>query len=307
MSLRVVEPGLLTTIQDRGRWGAQALGVPVAGPMDPWSHRMANRLVGNDEACAGLEVTLSGPMIEWLAPATVAVVGGAFALSVDGARAEPGRAWRLPAGSRLAFGARTAGARAYVAVAGGIDVPLVLGSRSTDLASRLGGLGGRALRRGDRLEIGAGDGPPPLAGRAVPVAPPPRGGASLRVLAAPGWMGGRLSEVGLTGTRFRIATSSNRMGYRLEGATARMAAPGAGLSTATPVGTIQVPPSGAPILLMADRQTTGGYLAPATLISADLGVAGQLGPGDWVELVECDRATAMAALVTCEQAVLRIG
>lgn len=306
MTLRVVEPGLATTIQDTGRWGSQALGVPVAGPMDPWSHRLANRLVGNEPACATLEVTLVGPELECLDDATIAVAGAEFELAVDLHPVEPWRAWRVPAGARVRFGARRAGARAYLAVSGGIDVPMFLGSRSTDLASRLGGMGGRALRAGDRLEIGRGVAAPgPMAAR--PVAPLPVGGAVLRVLPAAGFDAASLAAIGLTGRRFRLDPSSNRMGYRLRGAQVALDTAAAGLSTATPIGTVQIPPSGEPILLMADRQTTGGYAAPATLISADLCLAGQLAPGDWLEFAACDRPTAMAALTAREQAVLQAG
>ena len=160
MTIRVAEPGLLTTVQDRGRWGYQDLGVPVAGPMDPVSHRLANLLVGNQPDCATLEVTLVGPTLEFLTETSFAVAGAEFELWLDAAPIPTNTPHQVGRGSRLRFGRRGGGARAYLAVAGGIDLPPVLGSRSTDLASGLGGLSGRPLRGGDQLRVGQGTSPP---------------------------------------------------------------------------------------------------------------------------------------------------
>ena len=304
--IRMAEPGFLTTVQDGGRWGCQHLGVPVAGPMDPVSHRTANLLVGNPADRAGLEVTLVGPELEFLDDTTFAVAGARFDLFLDDRPMRTGVAARAGRGSRLRFGRRTAGARAYLAVRGGIDVPPRLGSRSTDLASRLGGLGGRPLRRGDRLDVGAAGRAPVPGRRRVPAFPLPAGGARLRFL--PGADPGRF-EAGalerLPDGRFTVGPDSNRMGYRLHGPAIGLADPAPVLSTATPAGTIQVPPSGQPILLMADRQTTGGYAVLGTVITADLGVAGQLAPGDWIAFDACDRREALAALVELERRLMR--
>ncbi len=305
MTIRVVEPGLLTTVQDRGRWGHQALGVPVAGPMDGVSHRLANLLVGNQTDCATLEVTLVGPTLEFLTETTFAVAGAEFELWLD-AEATPANTPRQAGrGSRLRFGRRGGGARAYVAVAGGIDVPPVLGSRSTDLASGLGGLAGRPLRGGDQLGVGH------RAGRRVSRVPPvapvtlPRGGATVRVLPGPDEdrFDPRAMEV-FGQARFTLGPESNRMGYRLRGPSLELVRTDRLLSSATPIGTVQVPPSGQPILLMADRQTTGGYATIATVISADLSVAGQLAPGDWIAFEVCERRAAVAALIALEQALM---
>ena len=306
MTIRVVEPGLLTTAQDRGRWGSQALGVPVAGPMDAVSHRFANVLVGNHPDCATLEVTLVGPTLEFLADTTFAVAGAEFELRLD-AEPTPGRTpCRAGRGSRLRFGRRGAGARAYLAVAGGIDVPPVLGSRSTDLASGLGGFAGRPLRVDDRLRVGH------RTGLRVPRVPPvvpavlPRGGATVRVMLGPdeGRFGPRAMAV-FGQARFTLGPESNRMGYRLCGPSLELARTDPLLSSATPAGTVQVPPSGQPILLMVDRQTTGGYAKIATVISADLPLAGQLAPGDWIAFEVCARREAVAALIALEQALMR--
>ncbi len=305
--IRMAEAGLLTTVQDGGRWGCQHLGVPVAGPMDPVSHRTANLLVGNPAGRAALEVTLIGPEVEFLDDTTFAVAGARFDLFLDERPMETGIAARAGRGSRLRFGRRTAGARAYLAVRGGIDVPPRLGSRSTDLASRLGGLGGRPLRPGDRLDVGAPGGAPVRGGRRAPVFPLPEGGARVRFV--PGadeqrFEAGALER--LPDGRFTVGPDSNRMGYRLQGPAIRLADSAPVLSTATPAGTIQVPPSGQPMLLMADRQTTGGYAVLGTVITADLGVAGQLAPGDWIAFDACGRREALAALVEQERRLMRL-
>ncbi len=300
--IRVADAGLLTTVQDAGRWGCQHLGVPVAGPMDPLSHRTANLLVGNPADRAALEVTLVGPDLEFLDDTVFAVAGARFDLRLDGKPMRSGVAARAGWGSRLRFGRRTAGARAYVAVRGGVDVPLRLGSRSTDLASRFGGLGGRPLRSGDRLDVGPAVAAPVPRPRPDPAFPLPAGGARVRFM--PGadperFEDGELER--LAEYRFTVGPDSNRMGYRLQGPAIGLADPAPVLSSATPPGTIQVPPAGHPILLMADRQTTGGYAVLGTVITADLGVAGQLAPGDWIAFDACGQREAAAALAESER------
>ena len=305
MTIRVVEPGLLTTVQDRGRWGHQALGVPVAGPMDGVSHRLANLLVGNQPDCATLEVTLVGPTLEFLAETTFAVAGAEFELWLDAQPTPANTPRQAGRGSRLRFGRRGGGARAYLAVADGIDVPPVLGSRSTDLASGLGGLAGRPLRGDDQLGVGHWAGP--RVSRVPPAAPVtlPRGGATVRVLPGPDEDRFDPRAMGVFGrARFTLGPESNRMGYRLRGPSLELVRTDPLLSSATPIGTVQVPPSGQPILLMADRQTTGGYATIATVISADLSVAGQLAPGDWIAFEVCERRAAVAALIALEQALM---
>ena len=281
------------------------MGVPVAGPMDAVSHRLANLLVGNQPDCATLEVTLAGPTLEFLADTTFAVAGAEFELRLDGEPTSANAPRHAGRGSRLRFGRRGAGARAYLAVAGGIDVPPVLGSRSTDLASGLGGVAGRPLCGGDRLRVGQRAGP--RVRRVQPAVPftLPRGGATVRVMLGPdeGRFGPRAIQV-FGQARFTLGTESNRMGYRLRGPSLELARTAALLSSATPAGTVQVPPSGQPILLMADRQTTGGYATIATVISADLPVAGQLAPGDWIAFEACECREAVAALIALEQALM---
>ncbi len=296
----VRKPGLLTTVQDLGRWGFQHEGVPVAGPMDPWAHRRANRLVGNPDSAATLEATIIGPRLELETDLTFAVSGAEFPLMLDGRPAPWDEACAGRAGQLLEFGRARRGARAYLAVAGGIDVPLVLGSRATHLPSRMGGVDGRGLIANDRLRIGpgVGPGPPPSGIRGVDLEPPARG-VRVRVLPGPEAPGDAAALERLCQDRYQVGVESNRMGYRLEGPAIDVPS-AAAFSTATPMGTIQVPPAGQPILLMADRQTTGGYARVAVIISADVGLAGQLAPGDWIAFDVCDLEEARAALAERE-------
>lgn len=276
--LAVLRPGLLTTVQDRGRWGFQASGVPVAGPMDVRSHDAANAVVGNPVAAATLEVTISGPELRFESAATLAVAGADLGATIDGTPITPGQRHLASPGSVVAFGQRRRGARAYLAVNGGIDTPVVLGSRATHAGAGFG----RALAAGDRLPLGTpGATTAEVAVRLVDV---PSGGARVRVRRGP-----QTDEVPesvfeqLSTTRFIVGSQSNRMGYRLTGATVALGERRPMISDAAIMGGLQITPSGEAILLMADRQTTGGYPQIATVITADLPLAGQLGPGDWIE------------------------
>ena len=295
MIVRVRRAGLLTTVQDLGRWGYQAMGVPVAGPMDPYSHRLANALVGNDEEAATLEVTLTGPELEFTDDRHVVVTGAEFEGLSNGVR-------HVRAGDRLVFGPRIRGARAYVAISGGIDTPSLLGSRATHTPSVMGGFEGRALKAGDELPLGRRVGPPKGV-RDVPTTS--TGRATLRVIPGP-----QLDKFAphaleaLVSAPYRVAPDSNRMGYRLEGPVLEHLTGADIISDATPLGALQVPASGQPILLMADRQTTGGYAKIATLISADVSVAGQLAPGDEVRFAVCSQADALSALIAQERQLM---
>jgi antagonist of KipI len=296
-SLRILRPGLLTTVQDCGRWGHQAQGVPVAGAMDTYSHRLANHVAGNTFDAATLEVTLTGPQVEFVEATRFAVCGAEFRLAVDGSPVPMNEAIEVAPGSCLRFGDRIRGARAYLAVAGGIDVPCALGSRATHVVSRMGGLDGRALRAGDVLPVGPEKGVRPLlqVKGAVPLFPVlPGGGARVRVIA------GALMDR-LAGRRFTISSQSNRMGYRLDAPYQdAAAASGEVISGPVPTGAVQVPPGAQPILLMADHGSSGGYAVAATVITADLPLAGQLAPGDWIEFEACSLKDADDALRAAE-------
>lgn len=301
-ALTVIAPGLLTTVQDEGRWGWQASGVPVGGALDRAALAEANDAVGNDTAAAVLEATLPGLELRADRTCIMAVAGGDLGATIDGRALPMAAAVEVHAGSTVRLTARRSGARAYLAFAGGIDVAAVLGSRSTELGSGFGGFDGRALRAGDRLSTGGrtGSAPVPRHGhRGVSArGPEPGGGVRLRVLPGPhdDRLGG--GAIGaLVSTRFTVTPQSNRMGYRLHGSVPlRDLDRGEMISDVTVTGGIQVPPDGQPILLMADRQVTGGYPMLATVITADLPLAAQLAPGDWVEFGTCTRDAAVSAL-----------
>jgi antagonist of KipI len=305
-SISVIDPGLFTTVQDLGRWGHQASGVPVSGAMDWIAHRTANALVGNDAAAATLEATLGGPKLRVEQRTTLAIAGADLGATLDGARVPHCASLSCPAGSVLRFTTRASGARAYIAFDGGVDVPRVLGSRSTHTLSRMGGSSGRTLLPGDRLGLGSANQP---VGRRRPIPDAASylrpAGALLRVIPGPQdeYFPPQALEL-LERTRFIVTPQSNRMGYRLQGEPIPRLPDREMISDAAFTGAIQVPASGDPILLMADRQTAGGYPQLAVVITADLPLAAQLGPGDWIEFRVCSRAEALSALVAQEARLL---
>jgi antagonist of KipI len=275
--------------------------------MDPFSHRLANALVGNSGETATLEVTLSGPALEFETDCVIAIAGAEFVVTVDGHVVPHAQAFEVPSRSRVEFGTRLRGARAYMAVDGGFDVPLTLGSRATHVPSRLGGLEGRSLRKGDRLLLGA------PAGRHVAMRTTAHADDTLeepavvRVLRGPDedrFVADAFDA--LQSDAYAIDLESNRMGYRLHGPELRHSRGADIISDVTPIGSLQVPASGQPILLMADRQTTGGYPRIATVISADLGIAGQRAPGDTLSFRLCSAADALSALIARENALLAL-
>ena len=297
MNIDVLKPGALSTLQDRGRSGFQHLGVPVSGAMDEWSHRVANLLVGNDESEATLEITLMGPSLRFGEAALIAVTGADLSPRIGEAALPRNTPVLIRAGSQLDFGKRVAGMRAYLAVHGGYAVAPVMGSKSTYVRGGFGGFNGRALRKADVLATGAGDAQalfPALAARleasalpfaaldAVPAAAsalPVDSPLSVRVLAGQQW-GAFTPEArqALCDAEFRLSPQSDRMGYRFEGPKLALSEPLEMISEAVAFGTMQVPPDGNPIVLMADRQTTGGYPKIANIASVDLPLLAQLVP-----------------------------
>lgn len=298
--ITVIKPGWFTTVQDLGRYGYQQYGVPVSGAMDRYSYILANRLVGNQDQDAALEITLNGPELLFENDSLIAVTGADLTPSVNGIGIPLWTSVRVEGGSRLTFGARRAGARSYVAIAGGIDVPVVLGSRSTHTSSQTGGMKGRALEQGDVL-IGRAPFPHTCAtiGHCVPerLRPVYTTLTTLRVL--PGPQRSSFSEHALevlTTSPYRLSSQSDRMGYRLVGPKLAHTGQGQWISDGTAMGALQVPPDEQPILLMADRQTTGGYPKIAVVISVDLHLAGQLMPGDTVAFRMTTLSEAQAAM-----------
>lgn len=288
MEVIVHRPGLQTTVQDLGRRGCRASGVPLSGAMDAFALRVANALVGNPDGAAALELTLSGPELEFAVDALVAL-GGA---ECDGLPS-----WKplvVRAGQRLQVGPCGRGCRAYLAIAGGIDVPPVLGSRSTYLRAGFGGHEGRALKEGDVLRTGvpviqhaAAAGP---SWRIDPrVLPAYSNAPQIRVI-----RGAQADEFGeaLFKLVFSMSPQSDRMGLRLTGPALTRAGSGDLLSSAVAPGTVQVPPDGHPVILMADAQTIGGYPQAAHVIAVDLPLVAQLRPGDSLQFVEVTLAEA---------------
>ncbi len=298
MSAVVLAPGLLTTVQDLGRPGHRHLGVGIAGALDDFSARVANRLVGNDDNAALLEMTLQGPRLRFERATRIALTGADIDARVgDGVL--PG--WRpilLPAGSELVLGPCRRGVRAYLAMAGGIDVPRVLGSASTDLRAGLGGVQGRAMQAGDQLAFGDA---PALDVDTVRIAPwwidatpdldlaHPR---PIRVL--PGDDATSPPDA-LFAHDWRIGADGNRQGLRLQGPALAAADTRSRVSEPVAPGTVQLPPGGQPIVLLAEAQTIGGYPRIGHVIAVDLPRLAQRRPGDTVRFQPVDAAGAQAA------------
>ena len=299
--LEVVAPGLLTTIQDtRGRPEFARYGVPTGGALDPLAAAAANALVGNDPGAAVLEITLLGPTLRFATQTAFALAGADLNATLDGQSVGPGWSWFARAGSTLSFGERRNGTRAYLACAGGFQVPVVLGSRAADVRAGFGGLAGRAVRSGDRLPLPV---IPDVVSRcgwhltAAATAADPR--QQVRVLPGPHlsrFQPGAFEE--LCSLEWRIAEQADRMGYRLTGPRLRHAHRADVASLGLPVGSVQVPGDGQPIVLLADHQPTGGYTVLACVIRADIHLLAQRAPGDAVRFAQTTHAEARAALRT---------
>lgn len=280
-TLRIIHPGMLSTVQDLGRPGYSSVGVPTGGAADTLSFRIANRLVGNSDHAAAIEFTLSGATLEFLGPATIAVTGDATSFSA-GSRSLP--SWRAHAlePCTISIPPLTNGCRVYLAIAGGIEVPVVMGSRSTHLAAALGGLRGTPLASGDELSIGE------------PVAPPrsltPDARTRVRSLLSSRTLRvcdghGEFAADSLTtlwSSPYRVLSQSDRVGIRLSGPALRTSTGGRMPSEGMARGFIQVPENGQPIILGVDHPTTGGYPVIGAVASVDLPILGQLRPHDTV-------------------------
>ena len=305
MAIKVIKPGLSTTVQDLGRPGYYHIGIPISGGMDRLALRAANLLVGNAEDAAVLEATFLGPELEFTSDATVAVTGAELPPKVDGAPRATWTSFNVKKGQTLAFDFLKAGARAYIAVSGGIDVPMILGSRSTYALGALGGHHGRKLAVGDELALGAGAGAPEGRTVAQKLRRAPSAPTDLRMM--PGLYWHRISEA--AGKHFfddhwKVAPEADRIGYRFRGGRPLEFVPreppfGAGsdpsniVDACYPYGSIQVPGGTEPIVLHRDAVSGGGYFMLGTVISADLDLIGQLQP----------HAGARFAPVTMEQAL----
>jgi biotin-dependent carboxylase-like uncharacterized protein len=326
VAFEVVRAGTLAAIQDLGRYGFQRYGVLVGGAMDEWSHRLANALLGNDENDATLEMVLAGPTLLLHRSIRVATCGADMTPKVSGLTgSEPlphGRPVWLREGARIDFGAPRSGVHAYLAVCGGFAVPRVMGSRSTYLRGGFGGLGGRALATGDRLDVAQHPVRRPTTLPPTPadfarsssgalfVPPSPIVVApvvtaeveTVRVIAGaqqPLFTDGARER--LFASEYRIGLQSDRMGYRLEGPTLERTEKTEMISEAVTFGTLQVPPDGLPIVLMADRQTAGGYPKFGEVASADLKVLAQMAPRRRLRFAPIALADAQRILLARER------
>lgn len=293
-TLVVEDAGLLSFVQDGGRVGVAGLGVPGAGAADPYALRMANLLVGNGETAAAIETTARGPTLTFSASAHVAVVGTSE-VTVDGRDVPSGTVLPVSAGQTLTVGARRDGLRAYIAIDGGIDITTVLGSRSSDV---LCGLGAGALSSGDVLGLGVAG---IARGRIRPVAAP-AAVTTVRIMVGPDDFPATAVER-LTATTWEADPASNRIGLRLRSGTALDTDAVDIASRGMVTGAVQVPPDGQPIVLLCDHATVGGYPVIATVVTADLGIVGQLRPGDAVHFEPVDRAEATRARAAREEEV----
>ncbi len=307
--LEVTEPGLETTIQDGQPRQLAHLGVPSGGASDWWSLAVANLLVGNHADDAAVEIAIVGPQFAVQRTCVVGIAGADLGAVVaeEGRRLAPGSSYLLHAGTTVRFDGGTGGSRAYLAIAGAVDVPLVLGSRGTCLPGQFGGIEGRTLRAGDMLApMRSWD--PSTAGRAWPDRTWRPGGGPIRLLPGPT----KLSEPArgafdaLVAATWHVAPSSNRVGIRLDGSSIEVDARTAGrlVSRGTVPGAVQIVPGGQPIILFVDAPTTGGYPIGGVVATADLPLVGQLGPGDPVEFVGVTFGEARASLAS-QQRLLR--
>ncbi len=300
--IEVQEPGLLTTVQDLGREGFGPMGVSPSGAADPIALRIGNRIVGNAEGAAGLEMTLLGGTFVFPEGAVFALTGSDFGATLDGKPVELWTSLEARPGQILRLGPTRSGARCYLCVQGGIVVRPFLGSASTHLLSGLGGHEGRALRKGDMLRIGEVSGSyrkRKLAAKALERLAPRK---VLRVTLGPqsDWFPESARQIFYAST-FRVAEESNRMGIRLEGAAISTTSSGEMISEGVSLGAVQIPAEGLPIILFVEQQTTGGYAKIANVISADLSSLGQLRPRDEIRFEKVRWETARALLVENEK------
>jgi antagonist of KipI len=306
-SVTVLNPGGLSLIQDTGRAGFQRYGVSVSGAMDPEALLIGNHLLGNEQGAAAIEVTFGGAEFRFEAELVAVVTGGNLQPSLDGTPLDNWETFVASAGSVLRFGAPVEGLRAYLSVEGGFDIPPVLGSRSTHVASRIGGLNGGPLSAGDSLSVG------PSSARALPSSALPAelrrqvsGEINLRVVAGP--QRPSFTDTGIAtflSSAYTVSDKSDRQGLRLDGPVIE----GSGgeydiVSDAVVFGSVQVPGDGKPIVLMADRQTTGGYTKIATVASVDLPLLAQATPGTTLKFVEISVTEAQSRMRERREAIL---
>ena len=293
-------PGLLTTIQDQGRHGYQRFGMPVAGAMDLFSMALCNILVGNPHDAACMEATLIGPEIIFSSSGAIAICGADMGPCINGKPISLWTTMEVKKDDRLSFTGLKTGCRTYIAFAGGIDVPMVMNSRSTYLRAKISGFKGRALKLGDKIPLG------PLHQKVsikqVPsvLVPQYRAFQTIQILPGPEEKRFNLESIRtFLSSEYMISEQSDRMGYRLTGPKIKLPEAGADIiSAGVSPGTIQVPGNGQPIVLMADRQTTGGYTRIANVVSVHLSLLAQMKPGDRIRFkaITLDKAQELVSI-----------
>jgi antagonist of KipI len=317
VGFKVEKPGLLTTVQDLGRTGYRQEGVLVSGAIDAMAHSIANLLVGNPESAPTLEFTLIGPSLRIETDLVFAITGGNFTVQINGTSVSTWRSIAVKKGALLEIKASKSGCRGYLAVAGGMNVPLVLGSSSTYLRANLGGFEGRALQAGDEITYHAPASTHLLLAElqmsssafvqakwypSPEMLPQYQNEPVIRMLKGPEyeWFTPESQEA-FWEQSFSVTTQADRMGYRLTGPALTLKSPKELLSTAVTFGTVQVPAQGQPIVLMADHQTTGGYPRIAQVITADLPILAQVQPGQQLRFQEISLAEAYQLYFRQEQ------
>jgi biotin-dependent carboxylase-like uncharacterized protein len=307
VAFKVIHPGLVTTVQDLGRPGYFHLGIPIGGAMDQYALRMANVLVGNDEGTACLEAVFVGPTLEFGRDSIVAVTGADMPIKVDGEEQKGWQSFKIRAGQVLSFDFLAAGARIYIAISGGIDVPLALGSRSTYHIGALGGFDGRPLQMDDQIPLGKTS--YDVSGRLIPDNFRNTFGELTKLRVLPGLYSHRIttdSSKTFYSEEWKVASEADRMGYRFTGGSPvqfieREQPFGAGndpsniVDSCYPYGSIQIPGGTEPIVLHRDAVSGGGYFMIGTVISADMDLIAQLQPHARVKFVEVDMPGALLA------------
>ena len=309
MNSVVTRAGFLTSVQDLGRTGFRQFGVSTSGALDSFALRVANLLVGNDAGAAGLEITLGGLQLRFEDERIVAWCGGELDVQIGSRTLPAGHVAHLQGGDELKFGRAQFGCRFSLAISGAIDVPIVLGSRSTDLRANFGGLEGRTLRDGDRLPLGEPRRSQTAAAAGISSWTAPHDWASpashhpiLRFTRGIDWERFNASTLQrFTSEPFAVSPDSDRMGVRLDGPELKRDKETDLISEAVAPGTVQVPPGGKPILLLGDCQTIGGYPKIVHVITVDLGIAAQLRAGDGVRFFEVSLEDAHRLLMERER------
>jgi biotin-dependent carboxylase-like uncharacterized protein len=293
----VVDPGMKAFVEDLGRYGYQRYGVSVSGVVDEFAGRLANFLAGNGPEAAVIEITLKGISLEFKTGALFAITGSPCEYTLNGRPLELWRTHRAKAGDVLAGGFMTEGLRNYLAIAGGIDVPFIMGSRSTNLRGKFGGYKGRELKKGDMLETGGAEGSGPL--RALKAEYIPRYGADIDVRVILGPQDDAVTEAGMKsflGSPYKVSFDSDRMGIRLAGEKIEHVKAADIISDGIAFGSVQAPGDGQPIIMLAERQTTGGYCKIATAITADRSRLAQARPKCLIRFHKASPEEALDAL-----------